>query len=59
MKLILHVTVDNLKLVEATTLYEKIKFVLAQFPEAHVNGSVVDIFRGSHNEGRPTQEGEI
>lgn len=69
MKLIVHVTKDNLDIEQATELYAEIKEVLADnfhrspskndvAPYLHVNGQVVDKFVGSHNTGIP-EKGDI
>ena len=70
MKLIVHVTKDNLTAESASELYEEIKAYLAEkfpsppdsttgLPYLHVNGQIVDKFVGSHNVGHPTEPGEI
>lgn len=70
MKLIVHVTRDNLTMEQATELYAEIKEALAEkwpdnpdrtdgLPYLHVNGQVVDKFIGSHNTGHPESPGDI
>jgi len=59
MKLIIHLTKDNLTQQEAEDLYEEIKGELRKRPDVHVNGQIVDKFVGSHTTGRPEGPGEI
>lgn len=70
MKLIVHVTRDNLTMDEAVSLYAKVKVLLsANFPGEpsssdvqpylHINGQIIDKLPGSHNTGRPGPPGEI
>lgn len=70
MKLIVHITRDNLTAVEASELYDEIKAQLAEkWPNnpdgttnvgyLHVNGQVVDKFLGSDEPGGPGEPGEI
>lgn len=59
MKLIVHITKDNLTAQEAEDLYEEIKGELRKRPDCHVNGQIVDKFSGSHETGHPTQPGEV
>lgn len=59
MKLIIHITKDNLTAQEAEDLYKEIKGELSKRPNCHVNGQIVDKFAGSHETGHPTQPGEI
>lgn len=70
MKLIVHVTKDNLTAEEAEELYNEIRNCLAEkwpdnpdrtdgLPYLHVNGQIVDKFIGSHNAGHPEGPGEV
>lgn len=70
MKLIVHVTKDNLTEEQAKELYEEIRQHLAEeFPSKpgidpnvgslHVNGQIVDKFVGSHETGHPGSPGEV
>lgn len=70
MKLIVHVTRDNLSVEQATELYAEIKKCLAEkwpdnpdrtdgLPYLHVNGQTVGKFPGSHETGLPEAPGEI
>lgn len=59
MKLIVHVTKDNVSHDEATKLYLKLKKLLAFDKDIHVNGQALDKFEGSHNTGLPGPVGEI
>ncbi|MBA7615443.1 hypothetical protein ES703_22724 [subsurface metagenome] len=59
MKLIVHVTKDNLTAQEAEDLYEEIKGELIKDPTLHVNGQIVDKFIGSHETGHAGPPGEI
>ncbi len=59
MKLIMHLTKDNLTEQEAKDLYEEIKTELHKRPNVHVNGQIVDKFIGSHTTGVPEAPGEV
>lgn len=70
MKLIVHVTKDNLTMDDATSLYTRIRVLLStNFPGEpsssdvepflHINGQIVDKLTGSHNTGLPGPPGEI
>jgi len=70
MKLIVHVTRDNLTAEAAEELYNEIKLCLAEkwpdnpdrtdgLPYLHVNGQIVDKFAGSHETGISDSGGEI
>lgn len=59
MKLIVHVTKDNMSSVDASKLYEKVKKLLSFDKDIHVNGQIIDKFVGSHNTGLPGPVGEI
>lgn len=59
MKLIVHITKDNLTAEEAENLYEKIKTKMQEHPNCHVNGQIVDKFAGSHETGHPGPPGEV
>lgn len=59
MKLIVHVTKDNLTAEEAAELYAEIKGELVKNPTLHVNGQIVDKFLGSHETGHAGPSGEV
>lgn len=70
MKLIVHITKDNLTAEKAQELYDEIKQCLTEefpskpgsgleLPDLHINGQIVDKFTGSHETGHPGTEGDI
>lgn len=59
MKLVVHVTVDNVTEERATQLYEEIKKTLSKNPELHINGQALVKFVGTHHTGQPGPPGEI
>lgn len=59
MKLIMHITKDNLTEQEAKDLYDTLKAELTKDPTLHVNGQIVDKFIGSHTTGHPEAPDEV